>query len=764
MAPTSRTLPSLSSLSSLSYFQIPFFSFPPKTHTTSRCLCLRAMSIRRDGRLLESLPKELLFEERALRRYVQEINEEELRTSIEYHLTSLLEKYMKLNFDLHEELHQVRTQLEIYSTKYDDLVASMAIPGTNPFAYPNRAPLSPPISTKPDTIDYPYVNKTDGHRGDVNSEVLLQDIIDQLTVGSPRQASVSKGQANDYFDASTAQVQNPANLPAENSPRIPPSLPPSEPQEQEPPPNFPASILAAHPQPASATPQRPSLVSSSAGSQSGRSQEDRKSLSSDSTLSKHSSLGYEKPATFQGNERLAQQPPASPVANMPDTMATLMGPPGRRISYYSIPESFKSDNSWHRGSWASEDSGRSNIQMALDDTNSTISGYSGNRQQQHPGYYNNSMQIQPPRSSELYAFPNLSYTMAAQQRLTEDRTSLSSSPSLERQQGERQMSITKSPQPVPRQLSSPSLERLVLSRQYTPSQVPQSPQLSSTTLERQQTRAASQDSQGSQTSSQATSNHSQTPLTPILGSRTLNIPPPTPTNGRQPDNPTSGSHTDSVTSPSSTGFSPLTRSATIRSVGSIASTAIDLQFSTSNPQIYHNRRSQPLELGGTNTLWTTLDGRSNSGEELSVKFVNSYIKDCSPNIAKPTPNEGTLLYGYGLIHAAIILKSISLLAVLLQAGANPDALSLCALDDDKVTPLYLAAKLEWVDGLNLLVQYGADVRNALGAGKSKKTAFTIAAELGKIESLRALIIASQQGGWVNVPDGNQITPLHWACW
>ncbi|RUS20550.1 hypothetical protein BC937DRAFT_94962 [Endogone sp. FLAS-F59071] len=704
------------------------------------------MSIRRDDRLPESLPKELLFEERALRRYVQEIDNEELRTSIDYHLTSLLDKYVKLHIDVYEELHQVKTQLDIYSTKYDDLVASMAIPGTNPFAYPDRAPLSPPMSIKPDTNDYPYI---DGQREDVN-DVLLQNIIDQLTISSPsRQPSVSKAlpplpnidnlqpqqQANDYFVTLTSQVQIPAENPSRTQPSSP-SVVSTYSQEQEPPPNFPASILAAHPQPIS--------VTHPGGSHSGHSrQEDTGSLSSDSTISKHSSAGYEKPtvskhsspgyekpATYQGN---AQQPPP-----MPEATATLTaGPPVRRLSYWSMPDSLRSDNSWHRGSWASEDSGRSNIQMALDDTSSTISGYTGNRQQ-------------PPPSSELYAFPNAN-TMAGQQRSTAE------SPSLERQQRERdrQRSFTSQPMQPYRQMTSPSLERQVLSRQYTQSQSPQLHSQPLPTLERQQTRPTSQDSQGSQSSSPTTSNP-QTPRTPTLGPRS--IPPPTPPHELQPDN--------SLTSPTSAGFSPLARTTTTRSVASIASTStgMDPQFSISNPLIFNNRRSQPLELGGTITLWTALDSRNNSGEELYVKLVSSNIKDCSPNIAKGTPNEGTLLYGYGLIHASIILKSISLLGVLLQAGANPDAMSLCALDDDKVTPLYLAAKLEWVDGLNLLVQYGADVRHALGAGKFKKTAFTIAAELGKLESLRALIIASQQGGWVNVPDGNQITPLHWACW
>ncbi|RUP48329.1 ankyrin repeat-containing domain protein, partial [Jimgerdemannia flammicorona] len=173
-------------------------------------------------------------------------------------------------------------------------------------------------------------------------------------------------------------------------------------------------------------------------------------------------------------------------------------------------------------------------------------------------------------------------------------------------------------------------------------------------------------------------------------------------------------------------------------------------------------RTEALQYGGPNSLWNTMINPS-SDEEIRIKILTSFFNNNgSPNIAKPTVNEGTLLYGHGLIHAAIITKSVKVLAFVLQAGANPDAVSLCATDEDKVTPIFLAAKMDFVEGIKLLVEYRGSIMNAVGP--RKKTAFIGAAESGSSAALRQLIQFSSMLGWVNIPDAIGITALHWAAW
>lgn len=100
----------------------------------------------------------------------------------------------------------------------------------------------------------------------------------------------------------------------------------------------------------------------------------------------------------------------------------------------------------------------------------------------------------------------------------------------------------------------------------------------------------------------------------------------------------------------------------------------------------------------------------------------------SPNTAKQSSSHKAVKYGFGMIHTLIVIKASTSLDLLLQHGANPNAMTLSQVEDDKVTPAYLAASLGWLPGLQALVEAGADLSNGRGAGLKNKTALQVAAE------------------------------------
>jgi hypothetical protein len=81
-----------------------------------------------------------------------------------------------------------------------------------------------------------------------------------------------------------------------------------------------------------------------------------------------------------------------------------------------------------------------------------------------------------------------------------------------------------------------------------------------------------------------------------------------------------------------------------------------------------------------------------------------------------------------MVHALIATKAAASLDLLLQHGANPNAMTLSQVEEDKVTPGYLAACMGWLPGLQALVEAGADLAISRGAGLKNKTALHVAAE------------------------------------
>ena len=69
------------------------------------------------------------------------------------------------------------------------------------------------------------------------------------------------------------------------------------------------------------------------------------------------------------------------------------------------------------------------------------------------------------------------------------------------------------------------------------------------------------------------------------------------------------------------------------------------------------------------------------------------------------PSQNAVKYGYGMIHALIVTKSPASLDLLLQQGANPNAMSMSQLDEDRVCVLNTGRtkKTDLVIGIAMLL-------------------------------------------------------------
>ena len=149
-------------------------------------------------------------------------------------------------------------------------------------------------------------------------------------------------------------------------------------------------------------------------------------------------------------------------------------------------------------------------------------------------------------------------------------------------------------------------------------------------------------------------------------------------------------------------------------------------------------------------------------DRLNGCISNFLQRGGSPNTARQSPTSGTVKYGYGLLHAMIATKAPRSLDLLLQQGANPNVLTISEAEIDKVTPAYLAASVGWLNGLDLLVQAGADLLHARGEGVQQKTALHAAAEHCHANMVE-YIVAATQGALSLELDSQGATALHYAC-
>lgn len=133
-------------------------------------------------------------------------------------------------------------------------------------------------------------------------------------------------------------------------------------------------------------------------------------------------------------------------------------------------------------------------------------------------------------------------------------------------------------------------------------------------------------------------------------------------------------HNPSISSASTSSGYPLSPTQSISSTTTSTAT---------NPMILQ-RRVDPLMFGGSDALWDTI--AKSQGSDFTVeKIITNFLRrGGSPNTAKQSPTNQNVKYGYGMIHALIVTKTAGALDLLLQQGANPNAMTLSDEDKDKV--------------------------------------------------------------------------------
>ncbi|KAI8993727.1 ankyrin repeat-containing domain protein [Pilobolus umbonatus] len=174
------------------------------------------------------------------------------------------------------------------------------------------------------------------------------------------------------------------------------------------------------------------------------------------------------------------------------------------------------------------------------------------------------------------------------------------------------------------------------------------------------------------------------------------------------------------------------------------------------------RRTDPLTYGGSDALWDAI-AKSKGSDAVIEKIISNFIRrGGSPNTAKQSSTTLPIKYGYGMIHAVIVNKASNALDLLLQNGANPNIMSMCQLETDKVSPCYLACSVGWLAGLEKLVEVGGDLLFSRGEGNKKKTCLHVAAEYGYAEITEYLVNMTQ--GVLNLQTDNEgANILHYAC-
>ncbi|ORE08817.1 ankyrin [Rhizopus microsporus var. microsporus] len=181
-----------------------------------------------------------------------------------------------------------------------------------------------------------------------------------------------------------------------------------------------------------------------------------------------------------------------------------------------------------------------------------------------------------------------------------------------------------------------------------------------------------------------------------------------------------------------------------------------------NPPIIQQRKVDPIAFGGSDALWDTI-AKSKSVDATLEKMISNFLRrGGSPNTAKQSPSFKNIKYGYGMLHAMIAIKATSCIDLLLQHGANPNAMTLSDVEEDKITPVYLAASMGWLPGLQTLIEAGADLVMARGAGVKNKTALHVAAEHCHITVVEYIISMTSPKYHLQV-DTAGASALHYAA-
>ncbi|KAK4520622.1 uncharacterized protein ATC70_006500 [Mucor velutinosus] len=160
-------------------------------------------------------------------------------------------------------------------------------------------------------------------------------------------------------------------------------------------------------------------------------------------------------------------------------------------------------------------------------------------------------------------------------------------------------------------------------------------------------------------------------------------------------------------------------------------------------------------------FWNTI-ARGKADKAGVDALVGNYIRrGGNPNVAKNSDSVKSVKEGYGLIHALIAVKNTSALQRVIDAGAKTSVYPLTSKKEDRITPIVLAAKLGYMNGVRLLKEHGdASILN--DRGPYGENALHAAVQSGSDE-MAGYILRLSQNALLDMADDNGATPLHYAC-
>ncbi|ORX47198.1 ankyrin [Hesseltinella vesiculosa] len=177
------------------------------------------------------------------------------------------------------------------------------------------------------------------------------------------------------------------------------------------------------------------------------------------------------------------------------------------------------------------------------------------------------------------------------------------------------------------------------------------------------------------------------------------------------------------------------------------------------PSFYDANHEQPLKFACGDGFWHTIaTGRHKKDDVLQL--IKSYLdRGGQVNVANNSGNMKALTEGDGLIHGLILVRNTAALQYILEAGANPEALPLRA--HNQYTPLILAARLGYLNGVRLLVER-CRVDMMAAHGPDSSSLLHAATTTNALELVEYLVRMSDHK-LLHEVDDHGATVLHYAC-
>ncbi|KAI8976080.1 ankyrin repeat-containing domain protein [Pilobolus umbonatus] len=170
--------------------------------------------------------------------------------------------------------------------------------------------------------------------------------------------------------------------------------------------------------------------------------------------------------------------------------------------------------------------------------------------------------------------------------------------------------------------------------------------------------------------------------------------------------------------------------------------------------------SDCLTYGCGDGFWNAIaEGKLNKEEVDSL--ISNYLKrGGTPNVAKNSKSYKSVKEGYSLLHAVIAVKNTSALLQLIDAGVKTNVYPLSPKVENRISPLVLAAKLGYVNGVRLLIEKGgADVTKSRGP----QGEMVLHAAVQSNSEILVKYLLKKSKLLLDTVDNNGATPLHYAC-